>query len=501
MKVIAISTDRKVFEPGSVVRERMIEYGKIFEKMEIIIFSNRGKNYESRIKLSENVFAYPTNSRNKLFYIFDAFKVAKSIIHNSKFNIHELVLSAQDPFETGLVGLILKFKYHLPLQLQVHTDFANRYFIFHSPLNVIRFVLAELTLGFADAVRVVSERIKRSVHNLPEHIAVLPIFVPQTLTEPKKNKDKITFLTVARLEKEKNLETAIKAFAYACLDAELVIVGDGSQRENLEHLARELKIENKVIFAGWQNNLQKFYAEADIYISTSLYEGYGMATVEAAAAGLPLIVSDAGLTREIFFDGREALIFKQKDFRVLSEKMKKLSMDLELRRKIGLAARAAAEKNASTKEEYLKRYREAMQLALDSSKQNSGLFKKNILLRYLVSGLLAGALTNLGLLFILTHFFGIFYIYSSIIAFLASITLSFGLQKFWTFSDKELKGVHSQFSRYTILALLGLVINALLMYILVDRAHLWYILAQIIVNAFIAVLNFLMYKFFIFHKK
>ena len=50
MKVITIGTDRKIFEEGSAVRERMVEYGKLFEKLEVIVFSNRSMNYESRIK-------------------------------------------------------------------------------------------------------------------------------------------------------------------------------------------------------------------------------------------------------------------------------------------------------------------------------------------------------------------------------------------------------------------------------------------------------------------
>ena len=124
MKIISIGTDRKLFEENSVVRQRQIEYGKFFDEMHIVVFTTRVMNYESRIKLSENVFVYSTNFRNKLFYLTDTLKISKKIIGNSK----DFVVSTQDPFETGLVGALLKLFFDLPLHVQVHTDLMHKYF-------------------------------------------------------------------------------------------------------------------------------------------------------------------------------------------------------------------------------------------------------------------------------------------------------------------------------------------------------------------------------------
>ena len=62
MRVISIGTDRKLFEANSAVRQRQIEYGKMFDELHIIVFTKRIINCESKIKLSENVFVYSTNS-------------------------------------------------------------------------------------------------------------------------------------------------------------------------------------------------------------------------------------------------------------------------------------------------------------------------------------------------------------------------------------------------------------------------------------------------------
>ena len=67
MKVISIGTDRKIFEDGSFVRERQIEYGKLFEELHLIVFTPNNVKFQDQ-KLSPNVFIYPTKTRLRFFY-------------------------------------------------------------------------------------------------------------------------------------------------------------------------------------------------------------------------------------------------------------------------------------------------------------------------------------------------------------------------------------------------------------------------------------------------
>jgi len=305
---------------------------------------------------------------------------------------------------------------------------------------------------------------------------------------------------VARLEKEKDLETAIRVFAKLKINSEFVIVGDGSQRRSLELLAKSLEVGDKVKFVGWQDDLREFYQNADIYISTSLYEGYGMAVVEAASYGLPLVISDAGIAHEIFEDKIGAFICKPKDKESFVKAMINLAKDSNLREKMGKKAKEAVSRQEINHEEYLEKYKNLMKQAQEFYSLNYGMFKKNVLLRYLVAGL-TGASTNIGLLYIFTDIFKIWYLYSSLLSFVVAVVLSFILQKFWTFNDGDVEKVHHQFTRFLGVALLAIVVNTISMYILVDIFKMWYIFAQIITGAVIAVFNFLMYKFFIFNKK
>ena len=118
-------------------------------------------------------------------------------------------------------------------------------------------------------------------------------------------------------------------------------------------------------------------------------------------------------------------------------------------------------------------------------------------IKYVISGGSA-ALTDIILLYFFTEIVDIWYLASSVLAFIAALVVSFMLQKFWTFRDASLDKVHSQFVLTTIVALANLGLNTLFMYILVDRVGLWYILAQLITGATLALGSFTAYRKIIF---
>jgi putative flippase GtrA len=119
------------------------------------------------------------------------------------------------------------------------------------------------------------------------------------------------------------------------------------------------------------------------------------------------------------------------------------------------------------------------------------------ILKFLFSGGTV-ALVELIFLYLFTNIFGIWYILSLILAFLISFVVSFAMQKFWTFDDKRTHQMHIQASSYMFVALANLGVNAVLLYLLVQFAGMWYIYAQIVCDAIIACESFLIYKFIIF---
>ena len=107
-------------------------------------------------------------------------------------------------------------------------------------------------------------------------------------------KDDVVIVSVCRLSEEKNVKESIEHF-YSLMklrsNVKLFIVGDGSERENLEEQVKELKIEDSVKFAGNipLDIIWKYFKVGDIFISSSKSEIQGLTYIEALACGLPIV--------------------------------------------------------------------------------------------------------------------------------------------------------------------------------------------------------------------
>jgi putative flippase GtrA len=102
------------------------------------------------------------------------------------------------------------------------------------------------------------------------------------------------------------------------------------------------------------------------------------------------------------------------------------------------------------------------------------------IVKFLLSGPVAGAV-DLLTLYILHGLFGVSVIWSTSLAYILSFWVSFYLQKFWTFCNHNKKHVYRQLALYFLFAFINLNINGYLMHIMVNRYHIWYLLAQLIV--------------------
>lgn len=325
LHILQIGADRSprgILYPNSPAIQRQKAYGKLFAALDIIGFSLAG---DGRVpfEASPHVHVYPTRSYSRLFYGLDIMRIARRL---PKFD----VISVQDPFETGLLGLLMSRMMRVPLHVQVHTDFRSPEYANHSSLNHVRVLIAGFVLRRATRIRVVSERIKHSIEQIGvmKPITVLPIFTdvsrfqnahPDSKLQVRFAASSHKILVVARLEPEKNVALAISAFAQAATsafaqatkgmpDACLIIVGEGSERERLVNMVENLHIADRVFFEGEQDPVP-YYALADLVLVPSHYEGYGLVILEALAAGKPVLSTDVGIAREA-----GVIIAEPKDF-------------------------------------------------------------------------------------------------------------------------------------------------------------------------------------------
>ena len=101
-------------------------------------------------------------------------------------------------------------------------------------------------------------------------------------------------VTAGRLETAKGQWHLIRSFANLRerQNAKLVLLGGGSLEVYLKELARDLGISEDVYFAGFQENLYAYFAQSDVFVLSSLFEGFGKVIIEAMAAGVPVVSTD-----------------------------------------------------------------------------------------------------------------------------------------------------------------------------------------------------------------
>jgi len=338
-----ISSERRIFDEDSSVRQRFFNYGTLVKRLDIIVL-NKDDNPFRKTKIGSSVHVYPTNSKNKFFYIVDALKIALKIKELKSKNKEGIdLVTAQDSYEIGFIAWIIAKKIKAKLELQIHTDLFNKYFIRHSFANFLRSIIARFLLSKADHIRVVSKRIKRSLPKSAQKkpITVIPIFTSSSLIQAikptfnlkeKYPQFKFIILMMSRLEEEKNIPLAISAMRSVVNifpKTGLVIVGGGSQRKNLRKLARRRGLEENIIFKRWTDDPISYYKTADLFLLTSNYEGYGLSLVEAILSRCPILTTKVGIVGEVL-SGNNALLFDVGDEKSLSQNIKNAQQHPEL---------------------------------------------------------------------------------------------------------------------------------------------------------------------------
>ena len=368
MKVLMLSLDEAILNLDSRVAKRIKKYAGLVERLDIVVYSKQKVN---NLKLADNIFVHSTKTNNKLFYPSHALKLSKKLY---KLNKYDLV-TTQDPFETAWVGLKLKKKFKIGLNIQIHGDFfSTNYWLEKSLKNKIRMRLAKKTLPSAGSIRVVSKRIATSLKKFKidyKRITIAPIYVDldefNKLNENHlrdKFNNKYIILTVGRFEAEKNYELLINSFKKLNnSNSALVMVGTGSQENKLKQLVTDLKIEDKVYFEGWQTDLAPYYNSANLYVVTSYSEGYNLTVIEALAAGLPIIMTDVGLAGEIVKNEENGLIIKPNNEEELIKAMERIIEDKELEQTISSNSLSVISK-LPTEDELLNLQVEAWQKAI-----------------------------------------------------------------------------------------------------------------------------------------
>lgn len=299
MRVIMVSNDPTALDPTSKTARRLDEYRRAVGELVVVVRGRGG---------------------------FDG-KAAP-----------DTVVTAQDPFFTGLTAWLIARRIRAPLHLQLHGDFFGTHWRRLRVRNRFYLMLARFLIRRAAGFRVVSERIARSLVALGiprSRITVAPIITDPCYHDAKHDSGPgVTFLVLAALTKEKNVGLAIRAFKKAGLPAaRLLVVGDGPERRALETSGVE--------FVGQVSDPDPWYHRADVFVMTSIAEGWGRTATEALAHGVPVVMTDVGLAGELVRDGENGLIVPVGDEQALAAALRRIGSYLELRARLADGARQA----------------------------------------------------------------------------------------------------------------------------------------------------------------
>lgn len=142
---------------------------------------------------------------------------------------------------------------------------------------------------------------------------------------------------ISRFDIQKNQNLIIKAASMLISkypEMKFVLVGNGKLLENSKNLAKELKVENNILFVGEQLNLIDYYSIFDIFVFPTFWEGMPYVLLESMACRLPIICSDIPSLKEIVKDNYSALLINPHSEEELSNAIVKLYEDKKLKEDI-----------------------------------------------------------------------------------------------------------------------------------------------------------------------
>lgn len=130
------------------------------------------------------------------------------------------------------------------------------------------------------------------------------------------NENKITLVSIGRMTYPKKfirLLEAVNNLLKQGYRIELWILGDGEERNKLESFVKEQEIQDAVIFTGYLKNPYPYIRQADLYVCSSIYEGFSTAATEALVLGTPVLTTDVSGMREMLGDSEYGLITENDD--------------------------------------------------------------------------------------------------------------------------------------------------------------------------------------------
>lgn len=293
------------------------------------------------------IFRIPVPARKSLYYAsmpsllsfpFMAIPKGLELIKKNKYDI----INTHFAVPSGPAGSILSSLSGIPNVLSLHGSDIYNPVSKKSPhkLAPLRWAVRS-SLKKASSVVAHSSYIEEcalKIYSPGRAIDVIPLGMPNPVfsTVPRSDLSMQEYafyiVSVGRMAKVKGFDILLKTIKLMKTrrkEIHLVLIGDGPERKNLEELSSLLGITDQVHFTGWIQGEEKFryMAASDVYVMSSIHEGFGLVLLEAMAAGLPIIATNKGGQTDIIKSERSGILVPPGDTEDLADAIIKLSED------------------------------------------------------------------------------------------------------------------------------------------------------------------------------
>jgi glycosyltransferase involved in cell wall biosynthesis len=255
---------------------------------------------------------------------------------------------------TGPVGYVLSRIFNKPNILSIHgSDIYNparkmsphRYGIFRWTVRLV--------MNSANRIVAQSGHIKHyaeKFYSPKKDIDIIPLGMPSpdfslaTRETLSMQKDIFYIVSIGRMAKVKGYDVLIRTMALLKekgRNAHLILIGDGPERASLEKLSAALGLSDRISFPGWLSGPKKFQflSACDLYVMSSLHEGFGVVLLEAMFCGLPIVATNKGGQTDIITDGKNGILVSPGDAKVLDDAISDMMSSPDKRKSMSLANR------------------------------------------------------------------------------------------------------------------------------------------------------------------
>ena len=294
----------------------------------VFVFAQSDNDYEDKAPFIFRYPSLPLPARVEVPAVIPVSPFVDQLLPSLKLD----VLHTHHPVLLGQTAASKAEELNLPLVFTFHTQYREYTHYFPLPQDVIQGFLKDTVQSWLkDFMRkcqhivIPSESMKEILirdYGLQDHYTVIPTGIDlepyqsvegNTLRASKRWQDDKVLVSIGRLAPEKNWETLLQAAASVYRehpDLRVVILGDGPEKAALQNLSAELGIAERVTFTGELPfaEVTVYLKAADLFGFSSVTETQGLVTMEAMAAGLPVVAVDASGTRDIVDDGKQGFL-------------------------------------------------------------------------------------------------------------------------------------------------------------------------------------------------